>query len=734
MARFALSDLVMLQLVGGLEKFISEIENGRAVDSIIDEARENSTSQGLYVKLIQQAIENQFSNETIALRELGQNALDSYDLDSKDVKIEFSYSDHTLSIRDYGIGMLPFDVIKNLLIPYNSGKEHDSDKIGEHGIGWFSILDLAEQVEVITGRGNVTRARLRRSGQDWNVDFSVKEDDFKGTQVTMELFYYPNYSKIFEGLRKQLGFVSSEFADITLEGNKINILDELYNNSSQAVIEGPSPGILTVHLDKRGIYGPNAVMTQAGLHVKDIDNPFDPATIHYDFFNKLVDYGVHFWFDIPKNIRLTKGRNNPIPEDTEKLEKALYCAFEHSMLEVVLEDEKLVRQLDHQIAEIIEKVFSEKYIKTRIDVRHRLLNFYNRTKRGIRAISFPRFVLEGPTSSNNHDSQPSHSIVEGRIRDHYLEVPKPKKSKEEVKAEEKRAKQIEELMGFSKEMMTKKFIPAMIISKSGCSFEKVSVEDLIIAYQIDSLYMHNDPNENQGVHVLSSEVVKTLVKILRQEESVLQSMIAELNVPSRGLPAPYSYSNEQTRYALIKQEVSRYFPRVGIKTFERIATKEGKGVEYVLLLRIADYLDTLVSDATRMNKGIYSLCNLSKGNIADTNKTGISFNLNSTAVSGYIHLIRERHFFEGDLDSLIEVILHEKAHAKVKNFDPHATHGNHFYYEQKKPLRDEFIPYLIASGIDPLMRINDILEASPATPPLNVNDLPELLKKHYRPF
>ncbi|MDP2908587.1 MAG: ATP-binding protein [Nanoarchaeota archaeon] len=158
-----LSDLVMVQMAGDFDAFLESLpseENPGSekpfarANEIIKETRKKVTTKNLFPSIVEKTIEAQFGDKHAALRELGQNSRDAYECFEKDKPILFDVSKEdnymVLKVRDYGSGMSLKDVVKDLLIPYNSGKEFDLTKIGEHGIGWYSIVDLAELVKVVT--------------------------------------------------------------------------------------------------------------------------------------------------------------------------------------------------------------------------------------------------------------------------------------------------------------------------------------------------------------------------------------------------------------------------------------------------------------------------------------------------------------------------------------------------------------------------------------------------------
>ncbi|MFH1401135.1 MAG: ATP-binding protein, partial [Nanoarchaeota archaeon] len=139
-----LSDLVMMQLVGDLNVMLNTLPDGDGADPLgrygkieemIEQTREQATTHKLFTGIVDKTIQDQFGDRHVTLRELGQNGLDSYPPYEYRRIIRFNLEttdDHlVLRVRDYGIGMDIKTLVRDLLIPYNSGKEFDPDKIGE---------------------------------------------------------------------------------------------------------------------------------------------------------------------------------------------------------------------------------------------------------------------------------------------------------------------------------------------------------------------------------------------------------------------------------------------------------------------------------------------------------------------------------------------------------------------------------------------------------------------------
>ena len=156
-----------------------------------------------------------YSNKEIFLRELVSNASDAADklryqalsdaaLYEKDgelkIWVDFDKDNHTLTIRDNGIGMSREEAIENLGTIAKSGtrafkellsgeESSDSQLIGQFGVGFYSAFIISDKVVVRTRRAGMTAEQ----GVEWESEgkgkFQVKNihRSARGTEVVMHL-------------------------------------------------------------------------------------------------------------------------------------------------------------------------------------------------------------------------------------------------------------------------------------------------------------------------------------------------------------------------------------------------------------------------------------------------------------------------------------------------------------------------------------------------------------------
>lgn len=160
-----------------------------------------------------------YQNKDVFLRELISNASDALDKirflgltnakllkDEQDlqVQIEYDADEHTLTVRDSGIGMTHEDLVENLGTVARSGttkfleaiqsennKQDISGMIGQFGVGFYSTFLVADKVTVASKHPEEATQYVWESvnGKD---EFSIYSDPRgntlgRGTEITLHL-------------------------------------------------------------------------------------------------------------------------------------------------------------------------------------------------------------------------------------------------------------------------------------------------------------------------------------------------------------------------------------------------------------------------------------------------------------------------------------------------------------------------------------------------------------------
>ncbi|ASQ29322.1 molecular chaperone HtpG [Borrelia miyamotoi] len=181
-------------------------------------------------------IHSLYSHKEIFLRELISNASDAIDklkflslTDEKfknfklDPRIEISFNDQTIKIKDNGIGMNKEDLINHLGTIAKSGTKEfinnlkkDEKKaaslIGQFGVGFYSAFIVANKVEVITKKALEEVAYIWFSDGKTGYEINKAEKDEIGTEITLYLneegTEYNNKWKIQEIIKKYSNHIS----------------------------------------------------------------------------------------------------------------------------------------------------------------------------------------------------------------------------------------------------------------------------------------------------------------------------------------------------------------------------------------------------------------------------------------------------------------------------------------------------------------------------------------------
>lgn len=163
-------------------------------------------------RLLDLMINSIYTNNEIFIRELISNASDAldkryylsltneeYKTDKKDLKItiETDKENHTLTIKDTGIGMSDEDLDKNLGTIAKSGSlefknelekaTKNIDIIGQFGVGFYSAFMVAKRIIVMSKKVGSDKAyQWVSSGEDGYTISEIDKEDY-GTTIILEL-------------------------------------------------------------------------------------------------------------------------------------------------------------------------------------------------------------------------------------------------------------------------------------------------------------------------------------------------------------------------------------------------------------------------------------------------------------------------------------------------------------------------------------------------------------------
>ena len=177
-------------------------------------AIETNKFQAESKELLNLMINSIYSNKEIFLRELISNASDAIDkrrfeslnskgkiplLENPEIDIIPNKNEHTLTIKDNGIGMSHDELIKNIGTIAKSGSKefisklkeakenNELDIIGQFGVGFYSAFMVAKKVVIETkGLNETSGYRFESDGSDTYTIEEISKDEV-GTSITLYL-------------------------------------------------------------------------------------------------------------------------------------------------------------------------------------------------------------------------------------------------------------------------------------------------------------------------------------------------------------------------------------------------------------------------------------------------------------------------------------------------------------------------------------------------------------------
>lgn len=687
------ADLVGLQMLGKLEDYTNDPDTKH-----IEEMEDLANDTALFERVVKEAVETQFATPATFVRELGQNARDAYDReDDRDIDFWFrDFEDSTwLEVRDYGTGMTQEEVLGNLLIPYNSGKDVDPEKIGEHGIGWFSALDVASTVEVYTGNADETNiVTVTETDESWTANIDRYDEPFEGTRVMVDLDRYVSALSLKETAQQNLGKTDPASARITFDAEPINTDRGAFDQVTTATVDATrGSGEAELHV-KEATYPDWIIYTQDGLHINEDISPFENE-LRADIFEDLLKIGYQFWIELPETVGLTKGRDQVVANDTAAVDEATVDAFDAFVLENVLAtDEYDDGDLDLKVSDWIDDLMQDEYKERMIPGESFATRaMYSALGGTYLAMHKTRRWLENDSFGVDHISLKGLSFDLGNMFSGY-DV--------EQSAEPDFDDYYAEMASLSKQLMQKAIVDAEHVDDGLVDDETVSVEAMISAHVNESLY-HQPINQGDGLYVdpgdqIASTVIENLRELDRKHDrhvfGNVKKTVGTIYEEVKWITDAVKHSVvEHDRQTDASDEYETMFSlaRTGQRTVSHAVDRYDQGDEYERLLDLFSQLDEAVAATTDLSESQIALhydprdpdsSDPDPFETAHTLGNGISVNLAHPQTQKYVAAMREGELDDRLAGSLTELYLHEKAHV-AKDEDGCSTHGRGFYRKER---------------------------------------------------
>jgi Histidine kinase-, DNA gyrase B-, and HSP90-like ATPase len=364
------SELLLVRLHGRAEAYLRA--HGTARDAIVAACRREATVPDLAHRILSRTIYSQASSRVGPLRELLQNALDASPPSAR-IDVRSSEDGREISVIDHGRGMTGAELLTNLLVPFRSGKEGDPEAIGEHGIGFFSALEIAPRIDVVT---------LTSSGGHRLVIGPIgagpRHEDFAwtlmqlpapssqrgptGTSVRLTLAHRTARPALAAAVAAAVGLVDPTSARIYVDGVLINIARPRLRRVSEVSIRltpaGAPVGALALFVGRGDGIEPQLTITQKGITVAARVEPFPcpELGLHREISRAITAAGFGLVAELPLGVPLNKGRSGVSAAFASAFEEALVLAFERFILRDALYDRELLRAADHRLSSVLDRL------------------------------------------------------------------------------------------------------------------------------------------------------------------------------------------------------------------------------------------------------------------------------------------------------------------------------------------------------------------------------------------
>ena len=399
-----LSELVLVRMHGRADAYLLHASEEARAD-LVAACRDEATVPDLATRILARTVYAQAASRAAALRELVQNALDASPRGGR-IDVRGAEDGREITVLDRGRGMTRTELLEDLLVPFRSGKEGEPGSIGEHGIGFFSALEIAPWIEVITATrlgGHRLRIAPVGDGPPY-VDFSwtlAPLDPARGgveaalgdagrgahglrgaeaalgdagrgayglrptgTSVRLWLERPIPRATLATELAGMVGLVDPTEARIYLDGVLVNTARARMRRVARVPIStaredgAGALGELTLYVGRGEGIEPRLSIVQKGLCVAIRPDPFPGPELglHRELARAIAAAGFGLAAELPLGVPLNKGRSAVAAQAAAAVEAALVAAFERFVLCDALHDRELLRAVDHRLSSVLDRL------------------------------------------------------------------------------------------------------------------------------------------------------------------------------------------------------------------------------------------------------------------------------------------------------------------------------------------------------------------------------------------
>ncbi|WP_437568139.1 ATP-binding protein [Sorangium sp. So ce542] len=378
------SELLLVRIHGRAEAYLQASSAERL--ALVAACRGEATVPDLAQRILSRTIYAQASSRIGPLRELLQNALDASPPGAR-IDVRSTEDGREISVADQGRGMSRTELLADLLVPFRSGKAGEPDAIGEHGIGFFSALEIAPWIEVVTATpsgGHRLLVAPLGAGPPYE-DFSwtllslprssaaplpsglagaaaPPRRSTTGTSVRLSLAQPISRPALAAEVAAAVGLVDPAVARIYVDGALVNTARARLRRAAEVPLRLPPSGELCGALELLVGRGdgvePQLTITQKGLTVATRLDPFlgPELGLHRELARAITAAGFGLVAELPLAVPLNKGRSAVAASASTAVEAALVAAFERFILRDALYDRELLRAVDHRLSSVLDRL------------------------------------------------------------------------------------------------------------------------------------------------------------------------------------------------------------------------------------------------------------------------------------------------------------------------------------------------------------------------------------------
>ncbi|XXX74350.1 ATP-binding protein [Sorangium sp. So ce134] len=379
------SELLLVRIHGRAEAYLQASSAERL--ALVAACRSEATVPDLAQRILSRTIYAQASSRIGPLRELLQNALDASPPGAR-IDVRSTEDGREISVTDQGRGMSRTELLADLLVPFRSGKAGEPEAIGEHGIGFFSALEIAPWIEVVTAApsgGHRLLVAPLGAGPPYE-DFSwtllslprpspappydgglaraaaPPRRPTTGTSVRLSLAQPIARPALAAEVAAAVGLVDPAVARIYVDGAPVNTARARLRRAAEVPLglppSGELCGALELFVGRGDGIEPQLTITQKGLTVAARIDPFPGPELglHRELARAIMAAGFGLVAELPLGVPLNKGRSAVAASASAAVEAALVAAFERFILRDALYDRELLRAVDHRLSSVLDRL------------------------------------------------------------------------------------------------------------------------------------------------------------------------------------------------------------------------------------------------------------------------------------------------------------------------------------------------------------------------------------------